>query len=117
MAATESKPRFGRKPTMYRPMAAIGQEDARLRGGNPTSGYDSLMFTCNIDQRGKTVRLVGGAFLESIGLLLGVLWFFNIGPSWLIWPAAAIWISGMFVIFEAVVGWCAVRAMGFKTPI
>jgi hypothetical protein len=75
-----------------------------------------MMFTCNIDRRGKTIRLVMGVLLETVGLLLGVLWFMSIGPSWLVWPAAAIWISGMFVIFEAVVGWCAVRAMGMKTP-
>jgi hypothetical protein len=74
------------------------------------------MFTCNIDTRGKTLRLGIGAFLESVGLLLGVLWFLGEVPAWAIWPAAAIWIAGMFVIFEALVGWCAVRAMGFKTP-
>jgi hypothetical protein len=75
------------------------------------------MFTCNIDQRGKMVRIAGGAVLETIGLLLGVLWFLDILPSWTIYPAAGTWIAGMFVIFEGVVGWCAVRAMGFKTPI
>ena len=75
-----------------------------------------MAFTCNIDQRGKTIRLFIGAFLETIGILLGVLWFFEVVPGWAIYPAAAIWISGIFVIFEAVVGWCAVRAMGFKTP-
>ena len=78
------------------------------------SAYHAVMFTCNIDQRGKTIRLVMGVLLETVGLLLGVLWFMSIGPSWLVWPAAAIWISGMFVIFEAVVGWCAVRAMGME---
>ena len=75
------------------------------------------MFTCNIDQRGKTLRLVMGAFIESTGLLLGVLWFLAILPPWTVWIAAATWLSGMFVIFEAVMGWCAVRAMGFKTPV
>ena len=102
---------------MYRPICAVGQGTLFTEDRNGGSVYDALMFTCNIDQRGKTLRLVLGAFLETIGLTLGVLWFFDLGPSWLIWPAAAIWISGMFAIFEAVVGWCAVRAMGFKTPI
>ena len=36
------------------------------------------------------------------------------------WPwvvgAAAI-LGGMFMIVEGALGWCAVRAMGFKTPI
>lgn len=63
------------------------------------------------------MRLVLGATLETIGLLLGVLWFFDWVPTWAIWPAAGIWVSGIFVIFEALVGWCAVRAMGFRTPI
>jgi hypothetical protein len=75
------------------------------------------MFTCNIDKRGRHLRIVMGAFLETIGLTLGVLWFLEMLPSWAIWPAVAIWISGMFVIFEGVVGWCAIRALGMKTPI
>lgn len=75
------------------------------------------MFTCNIDQRGKTIRIAGGAVLETIGLLVGVLWYLGITPPWTIYPAVAVWLSGMFVIFEGVVGWCAVRAMGFKTPV
>lgn len=75
------------------------------------------MFTCNIDQRGRTVRLVMAALLESVGILLGVLWYLEWTPAWSIWPAAAVWVSGMFVLLEALVGWCAVRAMGFKTPI
>ena len=75
------------------------------------------MFTCNIDQRGKTVRLVIGAVLESVGLLLGVLWFIEWTPSWTIWPALAVWMSGIFVLVEAFLGWCAVRAMGFRTPV
>jgi hypothetical protein len=76
-----------------------------------------MAFTCNIDQRGKTVRFILGALIESTGLLLGVLWYFGWAPEWAIWPAIALWLSGVFVLFEAMVGWCAVRAMGFKTPI
>jgi hypothetical protein len=74
------------------------------------------MFICNIDKRGRMLRLVVGAILETVGITLGVLWFVEQGPSWLIWPAAATWLAGMFVIFEALVGWCAVRALGFRTP-
>jgi hypothetical protein len=75
------------------------------------------MFTCNIDRRGRTVRIVIAAMLESSGLLLGALWYLAWTPGWTIWPAVALWLSGMFVLFEAMMGWCAVRAMGFKTPI
>jgi len=76
-----------------------------------------LMFTCNIDQRGKTMRLVVGALVEAIGLLLGALWFLEWTPAWTAWPALAIWLAGIFILFEAVVGWCAIRALGVKTPI
>lgn len=75
------------------------------------------MLTCNIDQRGKTVRFALGALIEAVGLLLGVLWFLEVTPPWTIWPAAVTWLSGVFVLFEAAVGWCAVRAMGFKTSV
>jgi hypothetical protein len=75
------------------------------------------MFTCNIDRRGRHLRIGVGAVLESAGLLLGVLWFLEEVPGWTLWPALAMWISGTFVIFEGLVGWCAVRAMGFKTPV
>jgi hypothetical protein len=61
-------------------------------------------------------RAVGG-MLQTIGILLGVLWYLEWIPAWTIWPAVAIWISALFVIFEALIGWCAVRAMGVKTPI
>lgn len=76
-----------------------------------------MALTCNIDRRGRTVRLVIGAFLETVGILLGVLWYLSWTPAWTIYPAAAIWASALFVIFEALAGWCAVRAMGFRTPI
>lgn len=75
------------------------------------------MLNCNIDQRGRKLRLFLGAFIESIGLLLAALWFFAVTPPWAIWPAAAVWLAGVFVLFEAAMGWCAVRAMGIKTPV
>jgi hypothetical protein len=75
-----------------------------------------MALTCNIDRRGRTVRLVIGAFLETAGILLGVLWYLGWTPAWTIWPALGVWLGALFVIFEALVGWCAVRAMGFRTP-
>jgi hypothetical protein len=86
-------------------------------GGTGRLGYSATMaLTCNIDQTGRKIRFFIGVFLETVGILLGVLWYLEWLPGWTIWPAAAIWISALFVIFEALVGWCAVRAMGFKTP-
>lgn len=59
-----------------------------------------MMFTCNIDQRGKTMRLVVGALVEAIGLLLGALWFLEWTPAWTAWPALAIWLAGIFVLLK-----------------
>jgi len=81
------------------------------------SKIQPMAITCNIDQRGRKVRILLGACIESVGLLLGVLWFLGWTPAWTIWPAASIWVSGVFVIVEGAIGWCGVRAMGFKTPI
>ena len=75
------------------------------------------MLTGNIDQRGKTARLVLGAFIEAIGLLLGVLWFMELTPAWTMWSAGVVWIVGIMVIIEALIGWCALRALGVKTPV
>lgn len=75
------------------------------------------MFTCNIERRGRHLRIAVGTVLESAGLLLGVLWFLDQTPDWTIWPAVALWVSGTFVILEGMLGWCAIRAMGMKTPI
>lgn len=75
------------------------------------------MLTCNIDRRGRNLRFVLGAFIEAVGLLLLALWFFDATPAWTVWPGAAMWLSGVFVLFEAAMGWCAVRAMGIRTPI
>jgi hypothetical protein len=75
------------------------------------------MVTCNIDQRGRKVRLVIGAMLEATGLGLGVLWYLGMVPPETIWAAAGLWAGGMFMVIEGLLGWCALRALGVKTPI
>ena len=73
--------------------------------------------TCNIDARGRLIRLVWGLILVAGGLLLMLFWALPAG-GWLAWLVAILTIgSGVFAIYEARAGWCAVRAMGFKTPI
>ena len=73
--------------------------------------------TCNIDARGRVIRLVWGLILVAGGLLLMLFWALPAG-GWLAWLVAILTIgSGVFAIYEARAGWCAVRAMGFKTPI
>jgi len=75
------------------------------------------MLTCNIDRTGRKVRLVVGAVLESTGLMLGVIWYLGTVPQEMIWPAAGLWAGGTFMIIEGAIGWCALRALGVKTPV
>lgn len=72
---------------------------------------------CNIDARGKAVRLIVGAFVESIGFLLGIFWFLGMLPDWAGLAGLAAILGGAFMIFEGAAGWCVLRAMGFRTPL
>ncbi len=70
---------------------------------------------CNIDRRGRIARLIWGMLLLIIG---GGILFARALPngSAVAWAAAAACvIAGAFAVFEARAGWCAMRAMGFKT--
>lgn len=64
-------------------------------------------MTTNIEKGGRAIR--GG--LALIFLLAAALLFSESG-----WLAALFLIAGLFTLFEAARGWCAVRACGFKTP-
>ena len=70
----------------------------------------------NIDGRGRAVRARGGWILLSVAVLVAVLWPrpWSVG-GWVavLSPAA----GGLFMLFEARKGWCAVRACGIKTPL
>jgi len=73
---------------------------------------------CNIDQRGRVVRFVGGATLEGIGFVLLVLGAIDfIDGIWPIVVGIVLMVAGSFVLMEAIIGWCALRAMGVKTPL
>ena len=76
------------------------------------------MLECNIDARGKAVRLAGGLVTVGIGLLLALLSLTDVltlpNASYLV---SACFLGGGFAIFEARAGWCALRAMGIKTPL
>ena len=74
-------------------------------------------MTCNIDARGKRVRLVIGVATFAVGCVLLLAWAIP-AASAVAWVVSAATIAGgAFAIFEARKGWCALRAMGFKTPI
>jgi small-conductance mechanosensitive channel len=76
-----------------------------------------MKLTCNIDARGKLVRLIYGVVFVVVGVVMLLTWARSSG-SVLAWAVTiALVVGGAFAIFEARAGWCIVRAMGFKTPI
>ncbi|NDF33391.1 MAG: hypothetical protein EB157_02375 [Euryarchaeota archaeon] len=76
-----------------------------------------MALECNIDARGKAVRLRLGIIgvLSSLGLAAACLLISAPDLAWIV-PAGA-FIGGAFAIFEGRSGWCVVRALGFRTPI
>ena len=78
----------------------------------------TMAFECNIDDRGKAARMKLGIRLVIISLILATLTYFEIIPTTLGWlSTAASFGGGAFTIWESRMGWCVVRAMGFKTKI
>ena len=69
---------------------------------------------CNIEARGKAVRLIMGILFALAGILMLVL---GGGAAWSLIAGLCCLAGGTFMIFEGAAGWCAVRAMGFKTKL
>ncbi len=69
---------------------------------------------CNIDAKGKAVRLVIGLATMIAGIV--ILGIFGTDPLPL-GIASGCLLGGGFAVFEGWSGWCAVRALGFKTPV
>jgi hypothetical protein len=66
------------------------------------------LFSRNIDNKGRIVRGIG-----ALALLAGA----GFGFAASIWLGIALLASGVFVAFEALRGWCALRACGIKTRL
>ena len=62
----------------------------------------------NIDTKGRVVRGFG-----ALALLVGAVFGFTVS----VWLGAALLASGVFVAFEALRGWCFLRACGIKTKL
>ena len=66
------------------------------------------IFPRNIDNKGRLVRGFGAlALLVSAGL----------GFAFSAWLGLVLLAAGMFVAFEALRGWCALRACGIRTKL
>ena len=76
-----------------------------------------MPLTCNIDSRGRVARLVYGILLLLVAVVLLFLWALPGGSAWAWVVVTVCAVSGGFAVFEARAGWCALRAMGFKTPL
>ena len=76
---------------------------------------------CNIDARGKAYRLMIGIVLAIVGTgLITLRWLGPLADLAWDWPLCAgvvLLAIGAFSMFEGWVGWCAVRAMGFRTRV
>jgi hypothetical protein len=65
-------------------------------------------FSRNIDNKGRLIRGMG-----ALLLLVGAGFGFTVS----VWLGLALLASGVFVAFEALRGWCALRACGIKTKL
>ena len=76
-----------------------------------------MALTCNIDARGKAVRLGIGLFGLFAGGMLLFLWALpsRAPTAWAV--TVAVLLTAAFAVFEARAGWCVVRALGFRTRI
>jgi len=75
-------------------------------------------MACNIDSKGKAVRLISGMITLVIAAALAILTATGVLPAAVGYGVAiAAAAGGVFQVYEGWAGWCVVRAMGFKTPI
>ena len=74
---------------------------------------------CNIDAKGKFLRLVGGLISLTMAFIsLGLLSFSILPTNWLtVSSTIGLFGGGALGIYEGWSGWCIARAMGIWTPI
>ncbi len=73
---------------------------------------------CNIDARGKAVRLMMGAVMLVAALVVSGLIVWGLLPGGWVWALVAVMVLlGVAGVIEGRAGWCVARAMGFRTPI
>ena len=74
---------------------------------------------CNIDARGKFVRLLGGSISLAMGLIGAIILILGVLPINFITIGSVVGMlgGGALGIYEGRSGWCIARAMGIWTPI
>lgn len=73
-----------------------------------------LALACNIDPYGRTLRYRIGFVLLALGVLGGAVAAHFESRAGLVLGGLLV-AAGLFSLFEANRGWCAARALGFKT--
>ncbi len=66
------------------------------------------LFARNLSNTGRLVRGLG-----ALALLLGA----GFGSVVSLWLGAGLAVAGVFMLFEALRGWCVMRACGIKTRL
>ena len=66
------------------------------------------LFARNLSNTGRIVRALG-----ALALLIGA----GFGFFASVWLGTGLAIGGVFVLFEALRGWCVMRACGIKTRL
>jgi len=66
------------------------------------------LFSRNIGNTGRLVRALGG-----LALIVGARFGFFVS----VWLGVVLAVLGVFVLFEALRGWCVMRACGIKTRL
>jgi hypothetical protein len=74
-----------------------------------------MPLQCNIDSKGRRARLIYGLGMLAGGIVLLLVKALPGGSAWTWFVTVSMLALGAFAVFEARAGWCAVRAMGFKT--
>ncbi|MEM1011138.1 MAG: hypothetical protein AAGI46_02825 [Planctomycetota bacterium] len=75
-----------------------------------------MAHTCNIDAKGRLFRGVLGLIACVVAAFIAIVWAVPAGSvvAWVLVAGAAGF--GLFGLYEAYHGWCAAKALGFKTP-
>ncbi len=104
-------------------LASNGFTHFRLHGATRTGyrmsatlQYNKMSHVCNIDARGKAIRMAVGWIFLLASLVLGLAAWLLV-RYWLWVPMGGSFAVGGAALYEAANRWCVLRAMGIKTPL